>query len=206
MVVLGITGGVGSGKSRILYDMENKYGGHVIEADKLAHKLMEPGKKIYEAVVNKFGKDILMPEYPFSIDRQKLGQIVFSDREKLTLLNEITHPMVKEYILNDISMKKKEGKVKLYVIEAALLIQDGYKDICDEIWYIWVSREERIKRLMTSRGYTREKCISMMDSQENDRFYRKYANCTINNNLSYENSSKQLEVRLNKLFENVIIA
>ena len=107
-------------------------------------------------------------------------------------------------ILWQIETKKAEG-VKLFVIEAALLIQDGYKEICDEIWYVWVSKEERIKRLAKQRGYTKSKCISMFNSQEDDDYYKKYADFTINNQLDYENSSKQLNARLNKLMHSDII-
>ena len=205
MIVLGITGGVGSGKSRILYDLKENYNAYVVEADKLAHTLMEPGQDIYNEVAKAFGEGILEEEYPHKIDRNKLGAIVFSDKSKLEMLNSITHPLVKKHILEDIETKRNEREIKLFVIEAALLIQDGYKEICDEIWYIWVSVEERIKRLMSGRGYSREKCISMINSQDDENYYKKYTNYTINNEFDYENSSKQLKVRLNKLFENDII-
>ncbi|MGN0152392.1 MAG: dephospho-CoA kinase [Wujia sp.] len=204
MIVLGITGGVGSGKSRILYDLQQK-GAYIIEADKLAHELMEPGLPIYNAVVEYFGRDVLEQEPPYYIDRNKLGDIVFADRDKLTLLNSISHPLVKEDIKRQIEEKRAEDKTRLFVIEAALLIQDGYKEICDEIWYVWVDEETRIKRLAAQRGYTREKCISMFKSQENDDYYKKYADFTINNQLDYENSSKQLNARLNKLLDSDII-
>ena len=204
MIVLGITGGVGSGKSRILYDLQQK-GAYIIEADKLAHELMEPGLPIYNAVVEYFGRDVLEQEPPYYIDRNKLGDIVFADRDKLMLLNSISHPLVKEDIKRQIEEKRAEDKTRLFVIEAALLIQDGYKEICDEIWYVWVDEETRIKRLAAQRGYTREKCISMFKSQENDDYYKKYADFTINNQLDYENSSKQLNARLNKLLDSDII-
>ena len=168
MIVLGITGGVGSGKSKVLYDLKDNHGAFVIEADKLAHTLMEPGQTIYQEVVKAFGRDILEEKDPYFIDRSKLGQIVFNDKDKLTTLNNISHPLVKKHILEVIAEHRLQGKTKIFVIEAALLIQDGYDKICDEIWYIWVDKEERIKRLMAQRGYTREKCISMMNSQEDD--------------------------------------
>ena len=126
--------------------------------------------------------------------------------EKLSLLDSISHPLVKENIVNQIKIAKEEGNIKLFVIEAALLIQDGYSEICDEIWYIWVEKEERIKRLMASRGYTREKCISMMKSQTDDEYYKKYANFTINNQFDYTNSSNQLKARLNKLLDSGIMS
>ena len=204
MIVLGITGGVGSGKSRILNELKEKYNAYVVEADKLAHELMEPCQPIYDKIVQSFGMDILVSAGG-EIDRRRLGDIVFKDREKLELLNSITHPGVKEKIIEMIDQKKKEGNTGLFVIEAALLIQDGYKEICDEIWYIWVSKEERIKRLANQRGYSEEKCEDMFSSQEDDEYYKKYADFTINNALSYENSSKQLKARLIKLFPNGIM-
>ena len=206
MKILGITGGVGSGKSRILNELKTEYNAYIIESDTLAHELMEPGMAAYNEIVKEFGKDILLSDAPFSIDRIKLGQIVFNDEEKLKKLNGIVHPAVKKEILRQIELKRNEGVTPLFVIEAALLIQDGYRDICDEIWYIWVSREERIKRLEKQRGYTREKCISIFESQEPDEYYKKYANFTINNENSYENSSKQLKARLNIFLKNDIIS
>lgn len=204
MIIIGITGGVGSGKSRVLYDLSENHGAYIVEADKLAHTLMEPGQSIYNEIVENFGREILKEKAPYEIDRQKLGDIVFSDKDKLKLLDSISHPAVKKNILWQIETKKAEG-VELFVIEAALLIQDGYKEICDEIWYVWVSKEERIKRLAKQRGYTRSKCISMFNSQEDDNYYKKYADFTINNQLDYENSSKQLNARLNKLMHSDII-
>lgn len=204
MIIIGITGGVGSGKSRVLYDLSENHGAYIVEADKLAHTLMEPGQSIYNEIVKNFGREILKEKAPYEIDRQKLGSIVFSDKDKLKLLDSISHPAVKKNILWQIETKKAEG-VKLFVIEAALLIQDGYKEICDEIWYVWVSKEERIKRLAKQRGYTKSKCISMFNSQEDDDYYKKYADFTINNQLDYENSSKQLNARLNKLMHSDII-
>lgn len=204
MVVLGITGGVGSGKSRVLYDLEKNHDAYIVEADKLAHELMKPGNKIYNEIIECFGNDILCKEEPYEIDRNKLGKIVFNDKLELVKLNSISHPLVKEEIKNKIK-SAKEDKIRLFVIEAALLIQDGYSAICDEIWYIWVEREERIKRLIKQRGYTREKCISMFNSQEPDEYYKKYATFTINNQFDYENTSKLLNARLNKLMQNDII-
>lgn len=204
MLILGITGGVGSGKSKILYDLSNLYGAYIVETDKLAHMLMEPGQTVYQAVVEAFGTEILQAEEPYAIDRAKFAQIVFADKEKLAQLNALTHPAVKAWIRKDIEEKRKQD-VKIYVIEAALLIQDGYKEICDEIWYIYVNEETRIKRLMKQRGYTEERCRAMFHSQEPESYYRKYADFTINNQLDYENSSKQLKDRLNILLGDAII-
>lgn len=198
MKVLGITGGVGSGKSRILQELKDVYHAYVLEADSLAHELMKPGKTIYNAVVKEFGHEILKTTEPFEIDRSILGNIVFNDKKKLDKLNALSHPLVKEEIINQIQIERQRGQYDLFVIEAALLIQDGYKEICDEIWYIYVGEEERIKRLMASRGYSKEKCLAMFASQESEDYYKLYANSTINNEFDYESSSKQLKALLNK--------
>ena len=142
---------------------------------------------------------------PYDIDRKKLGEIVFHDKDSLDRLNEISHPLVKKHIISLINQKKNEGGCKLFVIEAALLIEDGYKNICDEIWYVWVDAEERINRLIKQRGYTRQKCIDIFNSQSDDDYYKKYADFTINNQLDYDFSSKQLKARLNKFLCDDII-
>lgn len=194
MKILGITGGVGSGKSRVLYDLEQEYHAYILEADKLAHELMEPGQSIYNKIIDVFGSDIL--DVDGRIDRQKLGAIVFSDSAKLEILNSISHPLVKDEIKKRISDIKNAGNVKLFIIEAALLIEDGYKEICDEIWYIHVPKEERIKRLMLQRGYTEEKCNNIFDSQSDEDFYISNCDYIIENGGTYEETHTQLNVRL----------
>lgn len=205
MKVLGITGGVGSGKSKILYELKENYGAYIVEADKLAHELMLPGEAIYNKIVDCFGENILSNEVPFLIDRQKLGNIVFNNKTKLEQLNSITHPLVKKRILELINDHKLNKKNKLFVVEAALLIEAGYKEICDEIWYIWVDKETRINRLMESRGYSIEKCLSIFKSQQDDEYYRENSDFTINNQNSFEYTTKQLKVLLNKLLNDDII-
>lgn len=205
MFILGITGGVGSGKSRVLQELESEYGAFVVEADKLAHELMLPGNIIYKNIVDCFGIGILETEEPHYIDRKKLGDIVFNDMAKLKQLNDISHPLVKRNIMKLIDEHNSKN-TKLFVIEAAILIEAGYKDICDEIWYIWVEVEERIRRLMESRAYTREKCLSIINNQKTDDFYKVYANCTIDNSKSFEHTVNQLKHLLNNLYYDDIIS
>ena len=122
MKVLGITGGVGAGKSTILDYLNRRYHARIIEADKVGHFLMEPGQKVYYHIVETFGSGILRGDQ--SIDRQKLGKLVFDDQEKLVKLNCLVHPAVKEYIASEIEKERKEGKVPFVAVEAALLIED----------------------------------------------------------------------------------
>ena len=185
MLILGLTGGIGCGKTAVLTILKEEYDAYIIEADRLAHELMEPGKTVYQGIVDAFGMEVLMDTdidisapaegdavtdngqstVNRSIDRKKLGDIVFHDKDKLALLNSISHPLVKEEILRRIEEQKDAGK-KLFVIEAALLIQDGYKSICDKMCYVYADLDVRISRLCEYRGFTQERAQAVIDSQE----------------------------------------
>ena len=184
MLILGLTGGIGCGKTAVLTILKEEYDAYIIEADRLAHELMEPGKTVYQGIVDAFGMEVLMDTdidisapaegnavtdngqstVNRSIDRKKLGDIVFHDKDKLTLLNSISHPLVKEEILRRIEEQKDAGK-KLFVIEAALLIQDGYKSICDKMCYVYADLDVRISRLCEYRGFTKERAQAVIDSR-----------------------------------------
>lgn len=190
MRIIGITGGIGTGKSTILHLMREEYKAYVVETDVLAHDLMEPGKPAYEEIVNHFGKEILLEDG--RIDRGKLGEIVFQNETKLMDLNHIVHPAVKRFILKDIEEKRKEEKVAFYVIEAALLIEDGYKAICDELWYIYVEKEERIQRLKEGRGGTRKKWENVIASQSSEDFYKENCDVIIENGGNLQKTADQV--------------
>ena len=196
MFVLGITGGVGAGKSRVLKHLEEEYGAFVLEADRLAKELMEPGGELFHSVVSAFGEEILTEG---AIDREYLAKLIFMDGEKRRLLNGIVPPGVKAYIRRDIEEKRSCGKVKLYVIEAALLLQDGYDAICDEIWYIYADPRVRTDRIMESRGYSRKRCEAMLKSQPEDAWFRERTACTITNDRDFSLTAKQIKERLNIL-------
>lgn len=187
MRIIGITGGIGTGKSTVLHMMEQEAGVYIVETDRLAHTLMEPGQKAYEKIVDTFGTQILLEDG--TIDRASLGKIVFEDAGKLEQLNAIVHPAVKEYIITDIAAKRKSGEVRFYVIEAALLIEDGYKAICDELWYIYVDREERIRRLIAGRGGDRAKYEAVMENQATEDYYMENCDVVIHNEESLEKTA-----------------
>ena len=194
MKIIGITGGVGSGKSRVLSFMEEKYNAIICEADKVAWKLQEPGGESYCKIVKYFGEDILNEDG--TINRGKLGQIVFNNKAKLAELNKITHPAVKEYIKNLIQIKK-ECNTKLWVVEAALLIEDHYDEICDELWYIYVSKDVRRKRLKDSRAYSNEKINAIMSAQLSEEYFQKYCQITIDNSGDFEDTCIQIDKIMN---------
>ena len=178
MKIIGITGGIGSGKSLVLNRLKEKYNAHIVEADKVAHFLQMKGQPVYNSIVENFSSSVLNDDG--DIDRQKLGKIVTDNKEKLEQLNKIVHPAVKEYILKDIEEAKKNG-TGLYVIEAALLIQDGYKEICDELWCITADIKIRVKRLIENRGYSEEKAKAFIMNQPDEEFYIKNSDRVIYN-------------------------
>lgn len=196
MKIIGITGGIGTGKSTVLTLLKQEYSAYIVEADKLAHKLMLPGGTAYEQIVDTFGADILNAEDV--IDRNRLGAIVFKNPDALGKLNEVVHPAVKKYILQDIELKKKEGSAQYYVIEAALLIEDGYKMICDELWYIYVEKEERIRRLLAARGGNREKWEQIIGNQSSENYYHTNCDYVIDNGKSFEHTANIVKELLSK--------
>ena len=215
-MVIGVTGGVGAGKSTVLMILKENYNAKIIMADDVAKELMEPGGASYEAVVDAFGEEILVKQEESSIgaeeetadydsvfipdpvelkrpiDRKKLAEIIFNDDEKLELVNSLTHPQVKDEILARIDRFYEEDSNALIVVEAALLIEAGYEDILDFLWIVTVDTEVRIERLMKDRGYTREKCLSIMDNQLSDVEFAAHADVIINNSYTLENTEQQV--------------
>lgn len=191
MKIIGITGGIGAGKSTILSILKQEYQAHVLEADQAAHLLMQPGQSAYKRIVTAFTTDIL--DADGTIQRGKMAELVFQNPSKLEQLNQIVHPEVKRYIWGEIETCRSGGETQIFVIEAALLIEDGYTEICDELWYVYAPEELRIQRLMESRGYSREKCENIMKNQSSDGFYRRHCNRVIRNDASYKDIKKQVE-------------
>ncbi len=189
--ILGITGGIGSGKSEVLRILQEEYGAEVIKADVVAHELMEPGQEVYRQVIAAFGREILHPDG--RIDRSLLGRLVFGREEKRQLLNRLTHPAVKQEILRRIA----DSRTAFLVIEAALLLEEHYEEICEEIWYVYADQETRFARLADSRGYTRKRAQAIMDRQLSEDDWRKRCQATVDNSGSLE----QLRTELARLLQ-----
>lgn len=196
MKVIGITGGVGAGKSEILHYLEEKYHARIVEADRAAHFLMEAGNVCYEEIVKTFGSDILNSDK--TIDRDRLGKIVFKDQRQLSLLNEIVHPRVKELIVSEIQKERRKQKSTLFIIEAALLLEDHYDMICDEIWYIYADEKVRTERLKKTRGYSEEKIAGIMANQKSPEEFRKACQAVIDNSGLLKDTYAQIDRRLKK--------
>lgn len=189
MKILGITGGVGSGKSAVLKHLAADYQAVICQLDDVARMLQQNGQICFERIVEAFGKDVIGEDQ--ELDRQKLGSIVFADSAKLQILNEIVHPEVKRWVIEDIEKKKCEG-VPLYVIEAALLPTAGYDTICDEMWYIYTSVEVRTERLKETRGYSEERIQNMIASQPAEEVFRNACHEVIENSGTFEETKRQI--------------
>lgn len=196
MKVIGITGGVGAGKSAILSYLKEKHGAVVVEADKVGHFLMEPGGACYYSIVEKFGSSILNGDQ--TINRGKLGKIVFADETLLEALNQIIHPRVKAHIVSEIAKERAYHRTKVFVIEAALLLEDHYDAICDEIWYIDTDAAIRAERLKASRGYDDEKIAGIMANQKSPEEFRKACQAVIDNSGLLEDTYEQIDRQLGK--------
>ena len=176
MKVLGITGGVGSGKSTVLEYLRESYGAYLIECDDVGRKLQEPGETCYRPMIELFGRQVVKEDN--SIDRRAVAQMVFRDSRLREELNAIVHPAVKEKV-NQLITEHQDSP--LIVVEAALLLDDHYDEICDEIWYIYADEDTRRRRLKDSRGYTDERITQMFRSQRADESFRTLCALTIDN-------------------------
>lgn len=195
MKVIGITGGIGSGKSLVAGILKEKYGAYIVNTDRIAKEQMEPGGASYPGVVGYFGEGILSEDK--RIDRGKLSKVVFCDKEKLQMINRLTHPNVLEVVKEEIKGKRNEGVVPYFVIETALMIESGYDYVCDEVWYVSASEESRRNRLMNSRNYSDEKIDAIMASQSKDEDFRRKSSKVIENNGDAKSLEKQIELVLN---------
>lgn len=170
MKVIGLTGGIGSGKSLVANILKEKYGAYILNSDGIAKEQMEPGGVSYREVVDYFGREILNSDG--TINRGKLAQIIFEDKSKRLKVNEITHPKVLEAVEEVIKVFREKGTVAYLVVETALMIEAGYDYICDEVWYVHTSEEERRRRLKRERNYSDEKIDAIFDNQSKAETFR----------------------------------
>ena len=166
--VIGITGGIGSGKSLALSYLQNKYGCFVIKADDIGNEVKLKGNSCFKPVVKLLGKEILGDNG--EIDKSIMAEKIFNDPVLVEKVNDIIHPAVKKEIQRLI--KENSHNYKIFVIEAALLVEADYFSLLNELWEINADKETRIERLMSSRGYPKEKCDSIIDLQHGTEYFK----------------------------------
>ena len=200
MRVIGVTGGVGSGKSAVLNYIEAHFDARVIKADDVGHLLMMPGQVCYEPVIQLFGEWIVKEDG--SLDRETISKIVFEKKEILEKLNAIIHPAVKKYILREIERSKKE-ETEFFFIEAALLIEEKYDEICDELWYIYCEKEVRMERLRHNRGYSDKKIEQMLKNQLSDEEFESKCDFQLYNGEDVAHTYLQIERKMRTYYESM---
>lgn len=194
MKIIGITGGVGSGKSSILKFLNENTTSKIVVADQIGAELCAAGALCYQPLIDLLGEKILGANT--DIDRGRLAYEIFTNEETRKQVNAIIHPAVKNEILDIITKCRKYDLVEYVFIEAALLIEDGYKEIVDEMWYVYCEDEVRIKRLMENRGYSEGKARIIMAAQMKDAQYRANSDFVIDNSGAPEEAFKQISARL----------
>ncbi len=162
MKIIGLTGGIASGKSTVSRTLKD-LGVYIIDADQTAHSVQEPYKPAWEDMVQIYGQEILNPDK--TINREKVGEIVFRDPDKLTELNKLMHPRIMESFKDDFQSIRASNPDAIVILEVPLLYETFMERMCDEVWVVWVDRETQIQRLMDRNNYSREEAILRIDSQ-----------------------------------------
>jgi len=195
--VIGLTGGIGSGKSTVSQCLA-ELGAVIIDADKVGHEAFKPNTEAWREVVATFGKEILTPSG--EIDRKKLGGIVFDNSEALSRLNKIMHPRMNDMIKAQIEEYRQQG-VDVVVLEAAVLIEANWTPLVDEVWVTVAPESAVLERLKKQRNLDEEQILARIRSQLSDEERIKYADAVINNDGELDEAKAKVKELWKKLHQ-----
>ncbi len=195
MRIIGITGGIGSGKTTASEYLKSR-GFHVIDADRIGHEIMQPGMPVLIELAMVFGGDIL--DDNGVLNRKKLAEAAFADPQNKKMLDSITHKEIFEEIRRRMDILSDQG-VKIVFLDAALLFETGLENTCEQTWLIDAEDEIRIKRAMARDGSTRDQVLARLKNQMSSEEKRKRASHTIDNSGDLEQLYKQLDVLISGL-------
>lgn len=198
MIIVALTGGITSGKS-IIANIFEKLGCYVHRADKIAHQLMEPEKPAWKKIVAHFGEKILNKDK--TINRTKLGAIVYAKGKERMFLNKLLHPLVLENKKEVIHILQKKGLYKIFISEAALTLEAGFAQFFDKIIVVYCKREVQIKRLMERDQINRGEAIKKIKTQMLPEEKLKYADYVIDSSGSLQETVEQTE----RIFRNLML-
>jgi len=190
MKTIGLTGGIGSGKSTVS-QLLGELGAFIIDADKVGHEIYLPGKEAWKQLTAAFGQDILAADQ--TIDRKKLGAIVFGSDDARKKLNSIVHPLMFTDIARRIEEKRVEGFAKPIVVEAAILIEANWLPLADEVWLVVTNKTAVIERVASQRGMAAKDTEARIASQLADSERRKYATLVIENDGSLDELKNKVQ-------------
>ncbi|HEX6594606.1 MAG TPA: dephospho-CoA kinase [Bacillota bacterium] len=191
-LIIGLTGSIASGKSTVSL-MFDDLKIPVIDADKIAREVVEPGERAYEEIVHHFGKDILRKD--LTLDRKKLGEIVFSDDEQRKILNGIVHPAIRKKMLERRDRFVERGE-RCVVLDIPLLYESNLTHYVDRTIVVYVDPSVQLERLMDRDEYTEEEAQKRIDAQMSIREKAKLADAVIDNNGTKYESYQQLQALL----------
>jgi dephospho-CoA kinase len=193
MIVIGLTGNLGTGKTEVATTLAD-LGARVINADELGHDLLQHRTQAYTKILDAFGKSIL--KHDREIDRKKLGQLVFKDSEALNKLNQIMHPRIYEMVIQKIEEYRK-ADTRVVVLEAALLIEAGWKPLLDQLWVTTAPEPVIAERLKKSRGLSEDQVLDRLKTQMPQKEKIKRADAVIDTDCSIV----ELRARIKKLWQ-----
>lgn len=202
MKIIGITGGVGSGKSAVLDFLQETCNCRILKADEAAMALEEPGGICYEPVVRllteaeESGDGVLLPEPGKPFDRREAARRMYRSPELRRKIDAIVHPAVIRKIRGEMEKAENSGRYDYFFLEAALLIENGFLNLVDEMWYIYCSEPVRRARLKASRGYTDDKINAIMASQLSESEFRANCQVVIDNSGTPEEMHRQVRAIL----------
>lgn len=191
---IGITGGIGAGKSEILRYIGKHYPCEIYLADEVAHRVKEPGTDCYGKLLALLGEEILTADG--QIDKAKMAAKIFADAGLLEKVNAVIHPAVRTYLLERLARARKRAETELFFVEAALLLECGYGEIVDEMWYIHADASVRRRRLVESRGYDSERIDNVMAKQLSEEAFRSRCDFVIDNSGSLTETFRQIDKKL----------
>ena len=194
MTVIGLTGGIASGKSTVSEHLR-ALGAILIDADRVGHRSYEPGTPGFEKVVNAFGHDIVSKDG--TIDRRILGGKVFGAPGEMDRLNAIVWPEIRRLIAADLRELKRRDRNAIIVIEAAVLLEAGWQDLCDEIWVVTTTLKTAVERLSSRNSMSEEAAMARINSQMSSRERAEYADVKIDNS----GTEEQLRGRVDRAWK-----
>ncbi len=198
MLIVALTGGIASGKSVVSSILE-ELGCIIHHADRAAHEIMEPGKPAWKKIVARFGEKILNKDK--TINRSRLGKIIFSDKKEQIFINQLIHPLVLKKKKEAIEKLKKEGSYAIFISEAALTIEAGFTDFFDKIIVVYCKKEIQVERLMERDHIDRKEALKKLMSQMAPEEKLKYADYIIDTSGSLQNTVEQTE----RVYRNLMI-
>lgn len=196
MKIIGITGGIGCGKSQLLALFDNRKGVTVCSADQIGKELQARGQAAYAPILEAFGTDFRLPDG--ELDRKALAERVFGDEKALSELNAIVHPLVHEEVLRRISSAREQGD-KLFLLESAILLDVGYQTFCEEVWALRASAATRKRRLKEQRGMGEADVERIMIRQRSDEAYAAECDRIIDNDGGLDELKDQVNRLLSSL-------